>query len=190
MSDRSNINRAIANEVSRAFIPTVTPRPGDIGLVATHNGDLLDKLAGWAIRFGTDSPVNHCFLYVGNGQIVEAVARVKISPVTNYSDIIWSTGRLGDRNPTDAQRELIVKYALASVGERYNVLDIVAIALAQRRLGATVDGREWWVKRLSDDHMEMCSQLCVNGYRAAGDDLCPGKLSGLESPGDVLNLLQ
>lgn len=167
------------------------PQIGDIGLVGLHNGTLLDKIAGWAIRFGTNSSVNHAFIYVGNGQIVEAVSRVKLSPITNYPNTIWSTGRLpADLTPTALQGQIIAKAALASVGERYNVLDILAITLAQPRLGATVDGDEWWVKRLSDDHMEICSQLCVNKWRLGGIDLFPGKLSGLCSPGDILRILQ
>lgn len=88
------------------------------------------------------------------------------------------------------QRAAIVKAAYSYVGEQYNALDIVAIALAQARLGHVVDGDEWWVKRLSDDHMPICSQLVVNADRMAGIDLAPGKLSGLVSPGDLGKLLR
>jgi hypothetical protein len=66
----------------------------------------------------------------------------------------------------------------------------VAIALAQARLGHVVDGSEWWVKRLSDDHMQICSQLVVNASRLASLDLAPGTLSGLVSPGGLGKLLR
>ena len=100
-------------------------------------------------------------MYVGNGRIVEAIRHVALSPVDDYPGHPWSTGRLAPRyTPTPLQRKQIAMAAMSYVGEKYNILDIVAIALAQARLGHTVDGDEWWVRRLSDDHMQICSQLC------------------------------
>jgi hypothetical protein len=143
-------------------------------------------VAGDLIRFGTDSPYMHAFVYVGNGQIVEAIRHVQVSPASNYSDITWSTGRLSPADtPTDVQRQSIARAAMSYVGQSYNALDIIAIALDQVRMGHLVDGDEWWVKRLSDDHMQICSQLVVNAYRMASLDLAPGMLSGLVSPGDL-----
>lgn len=169
----------------------VTPLPGDFGLVQHTPGTWIDHIACDLIRFGTDSPFCHAFVYVGGGRIVEAVRHVQLAEASDYEDITWSTGRLGPQlTPTPAQRQLIVKAAMGYVGERYNALDIVAIALAQARMGHEVDGDEWWVKRLSDDHMQICSQLVVNAGRMAGLDLAPGKLSGLVSPGDLGRLLR
>ena len=140
---------------------------------------------------GTDSPYVHAFIYVGNGRIVEAIRHVTVSPVSDYTGITWSTGRLGpDVTPTALQRQLIARAAMSYVGQSYNILDIVAIALAQARTGRTVDGDEWWVKRLSDDHMMICSQLATCAYRAAGIPLFPGVPSGLISPGDLGRLLR
>ena len=79
---------------------------------------------------------------------------------------------------------------MSYVGEAYNILDIIAIALDQARTGHFITGTEWWVKRLSDDHMAICSQLAVNAYRMAGVDLFPGTLSGLVSPGDIGRLFR
>ena len=164
----------------------VQPLLGDFGLVHRANGKWLDHVAQDLIEWGTDSPFCHAFVYVGNGQLVEAVRHVQVAPVTNYQDIVWSTGKLSpDHTPTDVQRQAIARAAMSFVGQNYNALDIVAIALAQTRLGHIVDGDEWWVKRLSDDHMQICSQLVVNSYRLGGLDLAPGKLSGLVSPGDL-----
>lgn len=169
----------------------VQPLLGDYGLVHRANGGKLDRIAEDLIEFGTDSPYCHAFVYVGNGQIVEAVRHVKVSPVTDYQDITWSTGRLGpDQTPSGAQRTLIARAAMSYVGESYNILDIVAIALAQKRLGHVVDGDEWWVKRLSDDHMMICSQLVTNAWIAAGIELFPGVLPGLVSPGDLGSLFR
>lgn len=169
----------------------VQPLVGDFGLVHRANGKWLDHVAQDLIEWGTESPYCHAFVYVGNGRIVEAVRHVQVAPVTNYQDIVWSTGRLGpDHTPTDVQRQAIARAAMSFVGQSYNALDIVAIALAQTRLGHIVDGDEWWVKRLSDDHMQICSQLVVNSYRLGAIDLAPGKLSGLVSPGDLGHLLR
>ena len=170
----------------------VSPLPGDIGLIKTSGpGKWLDHIAEDLIKFGTDSPYSHAFVYVGNGKIVEAVRHVKVTEATHYQNITWSTGKLGPAHtPSQLQRGLIVKAAMSYVGQSYNMLDIVAIALAQARLGHVVDGDEWWVKRLSDDHMQICSQLVVNAYRAAGIDLFPGKLAGLVSPGDLGTLIR
>jgi uncharacterized protein YycO len=169
----------------------VTPLVGDFGLVHRANGKWLDHIAQDLIEWGTDSEFCHAFVYVGNGQIVEAIRHVQVSPVTNYQDIVWSTGRLGpDVTPTGLQRQAIARAAMSFVGQSYNALDIVAIAFEQARLGHLVDGDEWWVKRLSDDHMQICSQLVVNAYRLASLDLAPGRLSGLVSPGDLGKLLR
>lgn len=169
----------------------ITPLLGDFGLVHRANGKWLDHIAQDAIEWGTNSPYCHAFVYVGNGQIVEAIRHVQVSPATNYQDIVWSTGRLAPgHTPSQVERQAIAMAAMSFVGQAYNILDIVAIALAQARLGHIVDGSEWWVKRLSDDHMQICSQLVVNSYRLASLDLDPGKLSGLVSPGDLGRLLR
>jgi cell wall-associated NlpC family hydrolase len=167
------------------------PQPGDFGLVSTA-GPLLDRLAAAVIRFDTDSPVNHAFVYVGNGNIIEAVSRVKIDYVDEYSDITWSTGRLpAALTPTSAQRDRIIAAANDLVGDRYNILDILAIGLAQRRTGRLVNDQSWWAKRLSADGREICSQLVDAAYLAAGIHLFDdGRLPGLVSPGDLYSLLQ
>lgn len=179
-------------------MPTITdpgtalqPLVGDFGLVGKHPGSWLDHAAQDLISFGTDSRFVHAFVYVGNGRIVEAIRHVTVSPVTDYQDITWSTGRLApEHTPSQLQRMAIARAAMSCVGQSYNLLDILAIALAQPRLGRQVDGDEWWVKRLSDDHMPICSQLVVNANRMAGLDLFPGTLAGLVSPGDLGGLLR
>lgn len=173
--------------------PSVQAQPllGDFGLVHQASKKWLDRAAQDLIEWGTDSPYCHAFIYVGNGRIVEAVRHVRVAPVTNYQDITWSTGRLGpEHTPDDVQRQAIARAAMGFVGQSYNILDIVAIALAQKRLGHQVDGDERWVKRLSDDHMQICSQLVVNAYRLGSIDLFPGVLAGLCSPGNLGGLLR
>jgi len=169
---------------------TVTPLPGDFGVVRT-SGPWLDRLAAWAIRWGTNSPVNHAFIATTNGRIVEAVRHVQLGYADEYDDIVWSTGRLApELTPSTSQRDEIVATALSMVGDKYNALDIVAIGLAQKRLGHTVSDRTWWAKRLSNDGREICSQLVDKAYFAAGIHLFEdGRLPGLVSPGDLYDLL-
>jgi hypothetical protein len=166
------------------------PLPGDFGVVAT-SGPWLDRIAAHLIRWGTDSPVNHAFIAIGDGRIVEAVRHVKVDFADQYDDIVWSTGRLPDTlTPSTSQRQEIVNAALAMVGDRYNVLDILAIGLAQKRVGHLVSDQTWWAKRLSADGREICSQLVDKAYLEAGLHLFDdGRLPGLVSPGDLLNLL-
>jgi uncharacterized protein YycO len=170
-------------------VSPASPRPGDFGVTGMPGRSWPDRIAEAAIRWGTDSSASHAFIYAGGGQIVEAVRHVRVSPAASYTGITWSAGRLGGCDPTDAQRERIVSAALSHVGESYNVLDIIAIALAQRRLGHVVDGDEWWARRLSDDGHLICSQLVDAAYLAAGISLFPGRLPGLVSPGDLLRRL-
>lgn len=169
------------------------PLPGDFGLLTTRqkHTSFEDHIAEWAISWGTDSPAFHAFVCVGSGQIVEAVRHVQVSEASCYENITWCSGRLpANLVPSSEEREEICAVARSYVGEKYGILDIVAIALAQKRLGRTVDGDEWWVKRLSDEqNMKICSQLVAMCYQRAGITLVPGRLPGLISPGDLYSLL-
>jgi hypothetical protein len=169
---------------------TTYPLPGDFGILIHRHGGWVEHLAEWAISWGTDSPATHAFIAIGNGQIIEAVHHVQVSPASEYEGIVWSSGRLPPHLvPTSGQREAIVRACHSYVGEGYNVLDLVAIALAQKRLGGEVDSDDWAARRLNDDHHLICSQLVSAAYLKAGITLCPGKLAGLVSPGDLLSLL-
>lgn len=162
----------------------MTPLLGDYAVVATHG------LAARAIRWGTESFVNHAYVYVGDGWIMEAnpggAALAKLAECDDLT--IWSTGRLG-MTLNDDQRHRIVMTALSFAGTKYGWLDIIAITLAQRRLGHVVNSRTWWVRRLQSMRSVICSQLVDDAYKAAGADLFPGREPGLVSPGDLLNRL-
>lgn len=158
------------------------PELGDFGVVRT---------GGWAgalIRWGTQSPVNHAFIYLGNDLVMEAEPNgATVSRATKYADVIWSTGKVG---LTQGQRLTIVNRAKSLVGTPYNWLDIVAIALAQRRLGGILGLKSWIAKRLSDDGMMICSQLVDWCYQQAGVQLFKdGRPSGMVSPGDLYGLI-
>lgn len=165
-------------------------KPGDIGLVGAQPGEgRLDRFFAEGIQWGTDSPVNHAFIYIGMGRIVQAVRRVSVSPVTGYSGILWSTGRLRSLDTaTDAQRGQAVSYALSRAGEHYNIPGLLAVGLYQRRTGHLVRGDEWWVRALNADGMDFCSELVAKCWLAAGIDLFAGQLPVTVSPGEILSL--
>lgn len=167
-------------------------KPGDIGLVGKQpGGNFLDRFFEENIDFWTDSVIDHTFIYVGHGRIVEAIRRISNSPVTDYDDIIWSTGRLpAIDTATDAQRGQAVAYAFSRVGEHYNIAGLLAVGLYQRRAGHLVNGDEWWVRLLNADHMDFCSELVAKCWLAAGIELCKTQLPVTVSPGELYSLYQ
>lgn len=168
----------------------VEPRLGDIGLTGEQPGaGRLDRLFEESIEWGTNSPVNHAFIYIGQGRIVEAIRHISISPVSNYTNIYWSTGRLRPVDTaTDAQRGQAVAYALSRVGEGYNIPGLLAVALYQKRMGHLISGDEWWVKLLNADHMDFCSELVAKSWLAGGLDLFPRLLPVTVAPADIYRL--
>jgi len=92
---------------------TPVPRPGDYIVVRT---------GGWAarlIRLVTRSRFNHAAIYIGGGQLIEATPRygVRIAELAEYAgDLMWSN----TAEPTlSAERESVVEFARAQLGEPY-----------------------------------------------------------------------
>lgn len=189
-----------------------TPPPlATIGVTPTY-GAWYDRLVGEAIRWGTgtkdaysglwrDSRVNHAVLYVGpqvghaKPQAIEArPGGAGLCDWDKYgSDMIWLTG-LRPAMP-QAQREVIAAAGVSFQGIEYGYLDILAVGLAQKRLGSEVDvtkvvaRQPWWVQRVESMHTMICSQLCDAAYLAGGVHLFnDGRLPGLVSPADLLAL--
>jgi cell wall-associated NlpC family hydrolase len=154
------------------------PELGDFGVTRT-NGP-----AAWLIRLVTRSAVNHAFVYVGNGQIVEAnPSGAAIGTVTEYPHAIWSHVPL-----TTQQRHAINNAARSLVGTPYSWVDDACIGLA--------DLFGWHVPepvraRLSRRSRLMCSQLVDRAHSMAGVHLFPdGRIDGDVSPGDLLHLIE
>lgn len=168
------------------------PKLGDFFVVRTN---------GWLariVRFGTHSTVNHAGIYVGDGQVIEArPGGAGFAPVSLYANAFWSTDNLPtDLVPTAAQRQEIVRLAVSTKGTPYGMLDILAIALGQRRLGSWIDtkleiGKQpWWVKRLISRKTLICSQLVDQVYMDADIHFFhDGRPVGLVSPEDLRALL-
>lgn len=168
----------------------MTPAPGDFGVTRTGG------LAAAAIRWGTNSPVNHAFIYIGHGKIIEADPHgARVNNAAAYPGATWSTGRLPAL--LDAERKAVVEAALHMAGTPYGWADIAAITLAQKRLGGLIDAdlaadrQPWIVRRLCRTDRLICSQLVDLAYERAGLHLYDdGRLPGLVSPGDLLALIR
>jgi len=161
-----------------------TPQPGDFALT---------KIAGITGRFisagqylvGDGAPVQHAYVYVGDGLIVQAMpGGAELIPLEDANEpVVWSTGKIP---LTAAQRRAIVNEAINLVGTPYSFLDYGSIALAHYRI------RPAWVRDFvaSTDHL-ICSQLVVEAYRRAGVELFgPAHLAGDYTPGDLWKLLR
>lgn len=140
-----------------------TPQPGDFGLVSISGN------VGFLIRLGQFlngdgfADYEHAFIYIGNGQIVEAEpGGARIAQLSEYDgrSIIWSTGLI---DLTDDERNTIVEKAVGQVGTSYSFLDYFAILFY--RLGIKIPSI---VKRVEDDGHLICSVLVAYDYGAVG----------------------
>jgi uncharacterized protein YycO len=161
----------------------VTPLPGDFAL--TKISGITGRLvaAGQAL-VGDAAPVQHVFVYVGDGQIVQAMpGGAELIQLKDASaPVVWSTGYF---DLTTEQRARISAAAIWLVGTPYSFLDYASIGLAHYRI------RPAWVRDFVADtgHM-ICSQLVDEVYLRAGVHLFDdGRLPGDVTPGDLWKLL-
>ena len=153
------------------------PKPGDYGVVRTN---------GWAaklIQFGTISRWNHAFIYIGDGQIIEARPTGGVISLANqYPKIAWNQHEEIDDNT----RGKIVAAAHHFVGQPYGFLDIGNILL--RILGLKFLANTRLFERLAMKHGLICSELVSLAYRDAGVDLT-GMPDHTVTPGDLAERL-
>ncbi|MFB8071099.1 hypothetical protein [Streptomyces californicus] len=159
------------------------PLPGDFGLTRIEGITGRLVAAGQAL-VGDAAPVQHAFVYVGKGMVVQAMpGGAELIPIENASPVVqWSTGHF---DLPQWRRVTMVGEALSLVGTPYSFLDYASIALAHYRI------RPAWVRDFVADtgHM-ICSQLVDEVYLRAGVHLFDdGRLPGDVSPGDLWKLL-
>ncbi|MFF1417604.1 hypothetical protein [Streptomyces sp. NPDC058280] len=161
----------------------ITPLPGDFAL--TKIGGITGKLvaAGQAI-IGDAAPVQHAFVYVGDGMIVQAMpGGAELIWLEDASPVVqWSTGQFA---LSDQARFNIAMEARSLVGTPYSYLDYASLGLAHFRV------RSQWITDYvaSTGHM-ICSQLVDEAYLRAGVHLFDdGRLPGDVTPGDLYKLL-
>jgi cell wall-associated NlpC family hydrolase len=154
------------------------PKPGDFGLtrIAGKTGRLVS--IGQRV-IGSGSYYTHAFVYVGNGEIIEAEpGGARRSTLQEGKHVAYSAIPL-----SCSRRSSIVRAAVALIGTPYSFLDYVAIGA--RRL-AHIDALERFVE---DSHHMICSQLVDEVYRRAGIELFPNRIPGDVTPGDLAKLI-
>lgn len=163
----------------------VTPKPGDFAVTTVRgNVGFLISLGEWlnGSRFGH---WDHAFVYVGDGQLVEAEpGGARLAGLDEYQGqpVLWSTGHI---ELTDEQRTAICGAARSFIGVPYGFSDYLALALWHFRL------RIPWAKRVMASSRSMiCSELCDFAYEAAGVHLfADGRAPGDVTPADLAALI-
>jgi hypothetical protein len=124
-------------------------------------------ITGELIRHATESWAGHAFVYIGDGQIIEAVpSAVRVAPAASHPEAVWNA-----RYPlTDAQRMRICARARALVGCSYDYPSYVGFALKVLKVrdGAELD------PVFKADHWLVSSALVADCYAYAGIRLAAG----------------
>lgn len=149
---------------------TYTPKPGDIGLTA------IAGRMGKAIRIGQYlngdgwHDYQHAFMYVGNGDIVEAMpGGALLSDLEQYRgcDVAWL-------KCPDKYRQAVAEAARGYVGVPYSFLDYGSLALHRFHIPAPR-----LRKYIADSGHMICSQLVDQaamdgGWHIFDDQRWPG----------------
>lgn len=170
-------------------------RPGDIILTSTAT------FTSAGIQLLTFAPVSHAAVYVGNGQVVEAVGsgvQVRSLPRLLEEEALALALRYPDLTAQQAQG--VRSVALEKVGRSFNYLGVAAhvpFAINRRLcelplLPAAV--RDACLRGLGGLHhlatgnrSLFCSQLVLQSYRQAGVPITDAD-SRLISPADILHM--
>lgn len=158
------------------------PRPGDIGVVRI-TGDVgrLIRIGQWLNGDGY-ADYEHCVVYIGNGQIVEAEpGGARIAELTEYADrdIAWL------HCPPEHQAA-VAQAARSLVGTPYSFADYLAIAA--HRLHIPAPGLRTFIG--SQGHL-ICSQLCdVAASRGGWRIFRDGRWPGYVTPADLAKLAE
>jgi uncharacterized protein YycO len=162
------------------------PQPGDFGLVSIAGQvGFLIRVGQWLNGSGF-STMEHAFVYVGDGKIVEAEpGGARVAGLDEYDGrrIAWSSGKVP---LTDEQRVEVVAAVRSFLGIPYGFADYLSLALARFHV------RPGWVRRkVASNRTLICSQLVDAALLAAGVHLyADGRLPGDVTPGDLYQLIR
>lgn len=169
--------------------------PGDILLtsIATVNS--------FGIRLGTFSPVSHAVLYLGDGQIAEAVGTgVRARPLSEVVDEEQMVVAFRVPGVDDASAARMREWALSQVGTSYNTVGVLLNApfVLNRRLCELplvpsavshycMSGMAMVQLGASRDDQFFCSQFVLEAYRQAGMPITNADPRWV-SPADLLHM--
>jgi cell wall-associated NlpC family hydrolase len=185
----------------------LTPTNGGQRIAPTvlRAGDLLlssaNSLTSVGIRVLSVTPVSHAALYLGDGQVVEAVGSgVRLRPVADF--VAEEATIVAFRHPamSDAQAQSLRQFSLAQVGKKYNSMGIVLQApfTLQRQTCElpVVPGlvRDFCIRGLAAVQLGaarndrfFCSQLVLQAYQQAQLPLTTADPL-LVTPADLLHM--
>lgn len=141
----------------------MTLLPGDFGLVT------IEGNVGKLIRFGQwlngdgFSNYEHAFIYIGNGQIIEAEpGGARIAQLSEYDgrSIRWSSDLI---ELTDTDRTRLVEWAVSKLNAPYSFLDYLAIALYRFHIKVP-----FITKHVEESGHLICSVLVADAYASIG----------------------
>ncbi|KQX23130.1 YaeF family permuted papain-like enzyme [Variovorax sp. Root434] len=169
--------------------------PGDILLTS------IATLNSFGIRLGTFSPVSHAVLYLGDGQIAEAVGTgVRARPLAEVVDEEQMVVAFRVPGVDEAGAGRMREWALSQVGARYNTVGVLLNApfVLNRRLcelplvpGAVshycMSGMAMVQLGASRDDQFFCSQFVLEAYRQAGLPITSADPRWV-SPADLLHM--
>ena len=129
--------------------------PGCYGV--SHGGGITGEL----IRHAPGAWAGHAFIYIGDGQIIDAAPPVvRVAPATSHPAAVWNASY----PLTGLQRDKICARARALAGCPYDYPAYVGFALKVLKLrdGAELD------PVFKADHWRVCSALVADCYAYAG----------------------
>jgi uncharacterized protein YycO len=170
-----------APELVFSGLTPFTARNGDLVRAGCYGVSHGSGITGELIRHATESWAGHAFVYIGDGQIVEAAPpHALVSAAASHPDAVWNARD----DLTDAQRADIVARAHALVGCPYDFPAYIGFALEvmKIRTGQELD------PVFKTDRWRVCSALVADCYEFAGvpvDKDLP--YPNLISPADLYN---
>lgn len=158
-------------------------KPGDFAVCK------IPGIAGRAIALGQwligkPSPVQHAYIYVGEGMVVQAMpGGAEMVPLADAEPAYaWSGSAI---LLTDDQREDIVRCARRLVGTPYSWLDYLSIGLLRWHIRP-----KFLRDYVGETHHMICSQLVDFSYAVGGAPLFGAKLAaGDVTPSDLYALI-
>ena len=169
-------------------------RPADI-LLST-SGATVSRV----IRFGTGSRFSHAAVYVGDGEIIEAigegVVRQSLSRAMQDDTLVCAYRRI---RMSDAQAQQVIRYASAQVGKPYDEAGAAGAGVTSGR-GLLLSVFAGWlvpisglavvsalgadaINRLNPERRFFCSELVALAFKEASVPLGRGAASS--TPADI-----
>lgn len=185
----------------------LTPRNGGY-LVQDHDlrrGDILLSAANgvnsFGIRLWTLAPVSHAAIYIGEGQVAEAVGEgVRIRPLAQMLEHEAVVAAFRHPHLSETQSERLRDFALKNIDSRYNHFGILLQApfTMERRICElpVVPGmvRDFCIRGIAFVQLGtvrndkfFCSQFVLEGYKQVGLPLTKAD-PRLISPADILHM--